>query len=147
MNPDFKSITEKDISLFDTEWKKLYGSIGLLEKYDIVQNGEHRPQKKYYFGILVGGKMIGYLYFKVWGGRCYIDHFFIKEDFRRKGIGTKTFEWLEDFAKKKGCHKMLLKTTEKHLILDLAKRLGYKEEAVLRDDAFHLDWIYLSKRI
>ena len=136
MNPSFKPITKKDISLFKNEWKKLDEQIGINFKDD-----------RYKFGIFLGRKIVGYVYFRIMGGRFYIDEFIIKEEFRRKGIGSKTFEWMEDFAKKRGCHKMLLKTTEKHLILNLAKRLGYKEEAILRDDAFHLDWVYLSKGI
>ncbi|NIO22921.1 MAG: GNAT family N-acetyltransferase [Candidatus Aenigmarchaeota archaeon] len=136
MNPDFRPIEKKELSPFRKDWKRLNEQIGIEFK-----------DNKYYFGIFVEGKIIGYVYFRIMGGRCYMDEFMIKEEFRREGIGTKTFEWLEDFAGKKDCHKMLLKTTNKHLILNLAKRLGYKEEAILKDDAFHLDWIYLSKAI
>jgi GNAT superfamily N-acetyltransferase len=136
MNPDFRPITRKELRLFSGEWKRLDEEIGIDPR-----------DSKHKFGIFIGKEIVGYVYFRIWGGRFYIDEFIIKEGFRRKGIGTKTFEWLEDFARKRSCHKMLLKTTEKHLILDLAKRLGYKEEAILRDDAFHLDWLYLSKGI
>jgi GNAT superfamily N-acetyltransferase len=133
---EFKRIDDKQVPLFDKDWEELNEEVGMPYRRD-----------RYSFGIFLDGKAVGYFDLKIAGGRCYVHEIIIRKEFRREGLGKEAFVWIEDFAMKRGCHKVSLKTTGKYMIIGLAKKLGYKEEAVLKDDAFHMDWIFLSKHL
>ncbi|MCY2688424.1 GNAT family N-acetyltransferase [Salinimicrobium sp. TH3] len=60
------------------------------------------------FGIFHEGKPVGV--FGMWfmtrhyaGRSCEPDHIFIKESYRSKGVGKKLFEFIYEYAIKKGC--------------------------------------------
>lgn len=59
-----------------------------------------------------GGKMVGYMMFKVEGDSGYIDDIVVAKEEQGKGVGRALVAYAEDLAKSEGCHFMKTATTE-----------------------------------
>lgn len=55
----------------------------------------------------------------------YIDHVFIKDEFRNKGLGKKLFEMVESKAIEYGCRFAALGTFESFGVKSFYEKLGY----------------------
>ncbi len=118
------------------EWKKYDASIGV--KWN---------EKTYAFCALEEG-IIGCVTCIINGDICYVDEFIVAENARRRGVGAKLWKKVEDFAKKKKCFKIAIKTPEKNKsAINFYKKQGLKVDAVLKDYWFHLKWYYMSKKV
>jgi len=58
-------------------------------------------------GDLIVGFALYFISYSTWKGRClYLEDFYVKEEFRRGGIGSKLFLEVVDIAKKMGVKRM-----------------------------------------
>lgn len=82
-----------------------------LRAYDLSRIGscDHRP-----LAVLVRdprtGKVVGGLYGRSEYGLAYVDWFFLPEDLRRKGIGSRVLAMAEQEGSQRGCKHILLAT-------------------------------------
>ena len=127
----------KEISSFmEKEWRKYDRSIDIKWK-----------EKTHAF-CAIDEKIMGCVTCIINGDVCYVDEFIIAENFRRSGIGAKLWKKVEEFAKKKKCFKIAIKTHEKNKsAINFYKKQGLKVDAVLKDYWFHLEWYYMSKKV
>lgn len=56
------------------------------------------------------GKLVGGAFGWTWGSTCYIRHLFIPADMRRRGLGTRIMQAIEQEAVSRGCVQMFLET-------------------------------------
>jgi putative acetyltransferase len=59
----------------------------------------------------------------------YIDEFWIKEEYQRKGIGTKLLEFIESRYLKKGIKSISVMTSKKANALKFYKKYGFKKNS------------------
>lgn len=125
-----KRVPKKETKLLDKEWDDFDKTIGIRWR-----------EGEFVFGAFQDGKLVGYATLNITGGVGYVHELFVSADFRGKGIGRSLIKEIEEFCKTKGCHKMTLKTSERHkTALEIYKKLEYKTEAVLESDKFKLTW-------
>ena len=134
---EIKEIPKEKTEFFEKEWKDFDEEIGIRWK-----------KEKAVFGAFQNRKLIGYATLDVTGGVGYVRKLLVAKAFRGQGIGEALIKRVEDDCRKRGCHKLTLKTTERHkTALELYKRLGYRTEAMLENDKFKLAWHLMSKRL
>jgi GNAT superfamily N-acetyltransferase len=131
-----KRIKKKMLKEFEKEWKIFDEEIGIEWK-----------EKDYCLGAFNKKQLVGYVKFNICGGVGYLHKLIVKKQERRKGIGKTLIEAFEEFCKDK-CHKLTLKTSEKHkTAIKFYKKMGYKKETTLRNDKFGLKWFLMYKSV
>jgi ribosomal-protein-alanine N-acetyltransferase len=134
-----KEIEEKNIkNLQKNEWSKLDN------KYF------RAPLKidKFYFGAFENRKIVGYMEIIIIGGVGHLSDLMVKENYRKKGIGSLLLKKFETFCKSKKCHKLTINVPENFKdTIRFYKQHGYKKEVVFKNYRFHLNWFVLSKSI
>ncbi|MGN0193427.1 MAG: GNAT family N-acetyltransferase [Candidatus Gastranaerophilaceae bacterium] len=61
-----------------------------------------------YFYILENGEKAGYIGLSEKNDYLFLSKLYLKKDFRHKGLGTKAFEFIKDFARNSGFDKIVL---------------------------------------
>ncbi len=61
-----------------------------------------------YFYILLNGKKTGYIGMSKKENYLFLSKFYVEKDFRHKGIGTKSFEFVKEFARTNNYNKIRL---------------------------------------
>lgn len=61
-----------------------------------------------YFYILENGEKAGYIGLSEKPDYLFLSKLYLKKDFRHKGLGTKAFEFIKDFARNSGFDKIVL---------------------------------------
>ena len=132
---EIKKIKKAKIKEFKDEWKQSNREIGFDWK-----------KKEYFFGVFDGDDIAGYVYITINGGVGYLKDIIVKKVFRRKGLGKTLLDFFEEFCKNKGCHKLTIKTSEKHgPALKLYEKAGYKIEGEMKNDRFNVTWFNMYK--
>jgi len=79
------------------------------------------------------GREVGYIvlsfdYSLEYGGKCaWVDEFFVRKEYRGKGVGTKTLEFFAAEAKKMGAKTIHLEVNHGNPAIGLYKRMGFEE--------------------
>jgi len=132
-----KPVKKEKSGAFRREWETFDKEIGINWK-----------ERESTIGAFVSNRLAGYATLKMAGGVGYVGHLIVAQDFRGKGVGEALMGEAERICRKAGCHKLTVKTTEKHrAAFGLYKKLGYKTEAKLRKDKFKLTWHLLCKEL
>ena len=79
-----------------------------------------------------------------WGGCCYISYLWVDEAERGQGIGTALLGAAEQHALARGC-KVVLLATHSFQAPRFYERLGYKQQAVVRDHPIGHASLYFAK--
>jgi GNAT superfamily N-acetyltransferase len=56
------------------------------------------------------GTLVGGVFGWTWGGTCFVDLLFVDEDRRGRGLGREIMTALEQEARDRGCHQIVLAT-------------------------------------
>jgi len=67
-----------------------------------------------------------------WGGCCFVSYLWVTEEHRGKGLGNALLEVFEKNAIEKGC-KIALVASHSFQSPGFYKRMGYEEQAVIKD--------------
>jgi len=106
LNKQFIEYEYKDENVWNSPLK--FGN--LEEDFELVLN----DTSTILFAIIEEEKMIGFMniqcFYSIWshGKVFFLDDFFIKENFRRKGYGEKALKDLQKYAKKSGIKRIQL---------------------------------------
>ena len=76
----------------------------------------------------------------------YLDHIWVKEEFRSKGLGSKIHEQVLQCANSCGCTRIQLNTLNKKAV-DFYKKLGYSTLAIIEEYIDGFDLYYMAKKI
>jgi GNAT superfamily N-acetyltransferase len=126
------------------------GSVKAFQKREWRIFGKERgfiyDKKGYTLAAYEGRKLVGFANLDLGGGAAYLQNLLVSKTAREKGIGKLLLEKSEAFAKKKGCHIVYLKTSEKHTeAMRLYKKQGYRMAGKLRNLMFHFTWYFFVK--
>lgn len=93
-------------------------------------------------------EIVGYAKYIIVGGTAFLREIIVAKNARKKGIGSALLKEYESRAKKEGCHRCYLETSEKHMIaLAFYKKKKYDIIAELKNHKFHDTWYILAKEI
>jgi GNAT superfamily N-acetyltransferase len=81
-----------------------------------------------------------------WGGCCYVSYLWVHESERGHGLGTALLAAAEEHARIKGCNLVIL-ATHSFQAPAFYKRMGYKQQAVVRDHPVGHASMVLAKRL
>lgn len=94
--------------------------------------------------ILDGGTAVGYIvlcfgYSLEWLGRdAFVDEFYLREEYRGRGWGRKTMEFVEEAAREAGIRTLHLEVVRKNATaLEVYRRMGFSEH----QSTFMSKWI------
>lgn len=90
-------------------------------------------------------EMVGAAIFRVRGGVAHLKNIISMATRRHQGIGGALLDEFERRAREMGCHKLTLSTDYAERSLRFYRRHGFEVEAILRDDAFHVDRCQMVK--
>ncbi len=134
---DIKPITKEDTQQFEHEW----------EESD-TQKGITYQTRHVIFGAFKDNELTGYIKLKIRGGVANLSALIVKKHARNTGTGKALLDHFETISKDHNCHKLTLRTSEKHKsALALYKNNGYTTEATLKNDKDHITWYQLCKEI
>ncbi len=94
-----------------------------------------------------GEEMIGVAIYRVRGGVAHLSNIISSGMRRSQAIGGALMDEFERRARAMGCHKLTLVTYFEDQSVRFYRRHGFAIEAILHDDAFHLDRCQLAKFI
>lgn len=85
-----------------------------FQSYDAITNQIHTENYKYFY-IKESNEIAGYIGLSSKPEYLFLSKLYIKKEFRHKGLGTKSFEFIKNYAKSLGYKKIIL-TVNKHNI-------------------------------
>lgn len=134
-----KSVSSKEAESFlNKEWKKIDKQRGVVWK-ETGKNLVLLDEK---------GRIAAASKFSFNGGLCHLKEIVVKEDARGRGYGELLLQATEEKAKKGKCHKIQLVTSRLNgKALEFYKKCGYKVEAELKNDYFHVTKYILMKKL
>ena len=96
---------------------------------------------EYYFGVLESDCLVGYMYFLTNGGVGHLKELIVRKSFRRRKYGRALAEYFLTFCKERGCHKVILDTSEEHVeAIKFYDRLGFHVESKHPNHINNLTW-------
>ena len=81
-----------------------------------------------------------------WGACCKVRDVWVREDLRRRGMGTRLLDAAEDEARRRGCKQVVL-SSHSFQAPDFYRRRGFEVFAVVEDDPIGHSEVYLRKRL
>jgi GNAT superfamily N-acetyltransferase len=135
---EIREVKKEEIKDFwKQEWRKFDEELGFQWKDRAVMLAAYE-----------GSEILGAALIKLLGGCAYLEQLIIAKSQRGKGMGSSLMKEFENLAKKEGCHKLTIKTTDKMPgTIPFYKKHGYKIEATLKKYYFKHDWVIMSKFI
>jgi GNAT superfamily N-acetyltransferase len=105
------------------------------------------PAKKFFFfGLFDDNKLRGYAKLFLLGGITEISILIIQDKYTNKGFGSELMSFIVDWAKKKKCRRIVLKTASPYKkTIEFYKKHGFKIDAVLPKYYYNCDWYYMGK--
>ena len=95
--------------------------------------------REYCLAAYEAEEIVGAAIFRVRGGVAHLKNVISAGARRSRGIGGALVGEFENRARALGCHKLTLTTYHEDQSLRFYRRHGFEIEAVLRNDAFHVD--------
>lgn len=95
--------------------------------------------QEYCLAAYDGEEIVGAAIFRARGGVAHLSNVISSRDRRSRGIGGALVEEFIQRARGLGCHKLTLRTTNEDKLVRFYRRHGFEVEAILGDDAFHID--------
>lgn len=93
-------------------------------------------------------KIIGFIFGWAEHGVFWIDWVGVSQQYRSKGLGAHLFDSLIKDCQQRKYHKIAFNTIDKNIrAIELYKRIGFKEEAIMENHWYKENWVYLSKEI
>lgn len=118
----------------------------LKAEWDKALPGIRWTPKSFCFGVYENGSLVGYTLFRINGGVGHLKEIIVRRKLRKKGVGRLLASHFIGFCRKKGCHKLTLRTSEAHKeALPFYRKLGFRREAVHKRDVCGLEWYTYSK--
>lgn len=136
MRISIKKIKEKEIASFaKREWGIVYRRFGFLPF-----------PKDFFFGIFENDKLRGYAKVYLMGKVAEVTHLMIEDKFTGHGFGGKLMVYVEEWARKRKCNRLVLETaaTFKDTV-SFYKKHGFKIVSVLPKYFYGCSWYYMAK--
>jgi GNAT superfamily N-acetyltransferase len=118
-----------------------------LRAYDLKQIGfcDYCPLAVF-IRDLSTGNVVGGLYGRSEYGLAYVDWFFLPEDLRRKGIGSRVLAIAEQEGSRRGCKQILLATLSVEAP-GFYKKQGYDVAMTVECEPHGLTRYYMTKKL
>ena len=123
---DFNELLElfKEFSLFEKMAEKMENCFDrMVSEREFI----HGFVAENEIGQIVGYVTYFYCYYTWVGKSMYIDDLFVKQNYRKNGIGTLLMRSVIDYAKESGCHKLRWQVSNwNQPAIDFYKKLGFE---------------------
>lgn len=103
-----------------------------------------------YYRLYKNGEPCGYFAICPHEDFMYLSKFYMKAEFRRRGIGTKMMNFIENEALSSGLNKIRLNVNKHNFAVDVYKHLGFKiayDEITKLECGFVLDDYVMEKEL
>jgi GNAT superfamily N-acetyltransferase len=100
-----------------------------------------------WLGVLVrdeSGALVAGLSGTTWGACCKVRDVWVREDLRRRGMGTRLLDAAESEAKRRGCRQVVL-ASHSFQAPEFYRKRGFEVFAVIDDDPIGHREVYLRK--
>jgi GNAT superfamily N-acetyltransferase len=101
--------------------------------------------REYCLAAYDGEEIVGAAVFRVRGGVAHLKNVISSRARRSRGIGGALVDEFVRRARELGCHKLTLVTYHEDKSVRFYQRHGFVVEAVLRDDAFHVERCQMAR--
>lgn len=138
MDLKIKQVKKVDVDNFaEKEWSIINEKYGLL------------PSKEtFFFGAYSNNKLAGYARVELRGGVTEIRDILVKDELTGDGIGSELVNYIEKWAVKNKCKKVVLKAPSVFgKTIKFYKNKGYKKDATLPKYYYGHNWYYMSKKL
>lgn len=101
----------------------------LLDKIQSSEAMAHqiREENIVYYFLTFNGEKVGYMAVRVEGDVLFLSKFYIKKEFRGKGIARAGMNYFEDFCRQRQLKKIYLHVNRKNLgVIKIYEKLGLK---------------------
>lgn len=136
MNTRIKKVRITDINKFAKEQWKIVN-----KKYCLLP-----PKKIFFFGVFSRNKLLAYAKIELRGGVMEIRDILVKNELTNNGIGSELIDYIEKWAIKNKCKKVVLKVPSVFIkTIKFYRNKRYKKDVVLSKYYYGHDWHYMSK--
>jgi ribosomal protein S18 acetylase RimI-like enzyme len=131
-----KKVKEKEIASFaKREWGTVYKRFGFVP-----------APRDFFFGIFEDKKLRGYGKMYLMGKVAEVTHLMIQDKFTGKGFGGRLMVYMEEWAKKRKCTRLVLETPAIFKdTVNFYKKYGFKIISVLPKYFYGRSWYYMGK--
>ncbi|HYI17217.1 MAG TPA: GNAT family N-acetyltransferase [Solirubrobacteraceae bacterium] len=112
-------------TLTDRERELAGKLVGLLEEENLRAAGAGEMRELLATELDDDRELAGGVYGWTWGGTCWIEALWVREDLRRRGLGARLMEAAEQEARRRGCHQLAL-DSHTYQAPDFYRRLGFE---------------------
>ena len=130
-----KTSTEEVYSFLNPQWHHFFDEKGL--PFDI---------SRYAIAAYQSQDLVGAAVIKIKGGLCRLEDIFVRENQRRKGIGSQLLSFIEQEAIKSSCRRIVAETSELHEeALSFYHKHNFNVIAKIPDYYYGATWFILAK--
>lgn len=116
----------------------------MIKEKEIISNNPFL----HYFEYIENNKIIGYVKYLIMYDKIEIENIFVKEEYRKKGIGTKLMSYLIAKAiEKKAVNITLEVRISNEIARNLYKKFGFREVALRKFYYGDEDGILMEKQV
>jgi ribosomal protein S18 acetylase RimI-like enzyme len=133
----FKQLLKEDFPAYPRETKERF--------FGKIKEG-FEGKKRFFWVAKVDKGIVGFLTAKgTPGGVSFINWLGVAKDFRHQGIGLALVQVWQNWARKKGYHKIRVSTNLRNQ--GFYKKLGFSLEGTMKSDAYGVDRLVFGKII
>ncbi len=127
---EFTALADFARGIWEEHFTKIIGAeqVGyMLEKFQSApaMEAQVRNDGYIYYRAYEDGEPCGYCALCPHEDHMYLSKFYMKAEFRRRGIGRKMMSFIENEAKNAGLDKIRLNVNKYNFAIDVYKRLGF----------------------
>ncbi len=117
-----------------------------ISSFNFATTGIHDGRELFAAVRDEAGRLVAGVYGWTWGGTCWVDRLWVREDHRGRGVGTSLLEAVEREARARGCAQIGL-TTHSFQAPDFYRRHGFETAGEITDYPARHSYFLMRKEL